>query len=429
MNSVTNKTRLAEKRYRDKLKKDKKEIRSNTEKHKKQNKRIRKIKENYNDYNHQLQKTKKPTKLQKKEYELNKRRKLIREQNELNKERKRIERRQIRENVVEEDIDLGRFFELVSSDKTYVNNLNLHEIKNEILQDYTGDFELNGKMIIGLVEHKTNIRFKNIDDFENYINAIDVDYNSEDVTFTGYVYKINTPHFKVVKRSAYGRGTNYMQKIVEYHGQNCYIPTSGMCFIKCINYFTKKDYTEEFLTFIRTEKYRSGVMTPARIQPFCTKYNINIGYFNGKEIWPRTVTQRDTALKIHNNHFCLIWKSDRISFNQVIENELKPNFKIVDNVISDKHVKGFIEYEYNPKKVKSPLTNIVVYYLETFNKPRAVPYCSCIYKLSKLSGKCHRDISEQEYQKCLNDCVVFKGTDCINEMLDHVLSYKGEPKI
>ena len=114
----------------------------------------------------------------------------------------------------------------------------MHEIKDEILQDYTGDFELNGLMIIGPVEHKTNIRFENMDDFERYINAIDIDYDSEDVTFTGYVYKINTPHFKVVKRSAYGKGTNYMQEIVEYHGQNCYIPTSGMCFIKCINYFT-----------------------------------------------------------------------------------------------------------------------------------------------------------------------------------------------
>ena len=112
---------------------------------------------------------------------------MIRRQNELNKERKRIERRQKRENVVEEDIDLGRFFDLASSNKIYVNNLHLHEIKNETLQDYTGDFELNGKMIIGPVEHKTNIRFKNMDDFERYINAIDVDYDSEDVTFTGYV--------------------------------------------------------------------------------------------------------------------------------------------------------------------------------------------------------------------------------------------------
>ena len=303
----------------------------------------------------------------------------------------------------------------------------MHEIKNETLQDYTGDFELNGKMVIGPVEHKTNIRFKNMNDFERYINAIDVDYDSEDVTFTGYVYKLNTPHFKVVKRSAYGRGTNYMQEIVEYHGQNCYIPTSGMCFIKCINYLTKKDCTEEFLTFIRTEQRRSNVMTSARIQPFCKKYNINIGCFDGTRINPRNLTQRITALKIYENHFCLIWKSDGVSFEKAIR-ELKDNFKVVDNVVSDKHVKNFIKYEYNPKKVNSPLTNIVVYDLETFNKNRAVPYCSCIYKLRKISGKYHRDISEQEYQKCLNDCVVFKGTDCINEMLDHVLSFKGEPK-
>ena len=218
-----------------------------------------------------------------------------------------------------------------------------------------------------------------------------------------------------------------MQEIVEYHGQNCYIPTSGMCFIKCIKYFTKKDYTEEFLTFIRTEQRRSNVMTSGRIQPFCKKYNINIGCFDGTRINPRNLSQRDTALKIHENHFCLIWKSDGVSFEKAIK-ELKDNFKVSDNVVSDKHVKNFIKYEYNPKKVNSPLTNIVFYDLETFNKNRAVPYCQCIYKLSKISGKYHRDISEQEYQKCLNDCVVFKGTDCINEMLDHVLSFKGEPK-
>ena len=91
-------------------------------------------------------------------------------------------------------------------------------------------------------------------------------------------------------------------------------------------------------------------------------------------------------------------------------------------------LKAFIKYDYKPKKVKSPLTKIVVYDLETPDKIRAVPYCSCISKLSKISVKYHQDLSEQEYQKCLNDCVVFKATDCINELLDHVLSFKGEPK-
>ena len=69
---------------------------------------------------------------------------MIRRQNESNREIKRNERRQKRENMVD-DIDLGRFFELATSNKIYVSKLNLHEIKNEILHDYTGDFELNGK--------------------------------------------------------------------------------------------------------------------------------------------------------------------------------------------------------------------------------------------------------------------------------------------
>ena len=170
----------------------------------------------------------KKTRLAEKQKTKLKKRKLIRKQTESNKERKQNERRRKRENMVE-DFDLGRFFKLATSSKKYYNNLNLHEIKNETLQDYTGDFELNGKMIIGPVEHRTKITFKNMDDSERYINAIDVDYDSEDVTFTGYVYKLDTPQFKVVKRSVYGKGTNYVQEIVEYHGQNCYIPTSGMC--------------------------------------------------------------------------------------------------------------------------------------------------------------------------------------------------------
>ena len=281
-------------------------------------------------------------------------------------------------------------------------------------------------MIIGPIEHETNIRFKNMDDFESYKNAIDIDYDSEDVTFTGFVYKLITPQFNVVKRSAYAKGTNYMQEIVEYHRKNCYIPTSGHCFKKCINYFTKKDYTEEFLTSIRTEKYRSGVMTSARIQPFCRKHNINIDCFGGLRLSPRIITERDTALKIHKNHFCLIGKSQEFSFNKAIQGELKSNFKVVDNVISDKHVRSFIKYDYNPKKIQPPLNNIVVYDSESYSKDRTVLSCSFIYKLSKISGNYNRDISEKEYQKCLNDRVVFKGSDCFYEMLDKVLSFKGE---
>ena len=56
-----------------------------------------------------------------------------------------------------------------------------------------------------------------MDDFDSYINAIHIDYDSEDVTFTGLLYKLNTPDFSVVKRNAHGRGTDYILEIFEYH--------------------------------------------------------------------------------------------------------------------------------------------------------------------------------------------------------------------
>ena len=70
-------------------------------------------------------------------------------------------------------------------------------------------------------------------------------------------------------------------------------------------------------------------MTKARIQPFCRANNINLGHYDGESIFPRSVTERDRALYLFNNHFCLIQKSENVSFIQAIK-ELKDNFKIVN---------------------------------------------------------------------------------------------------
>ena len=91
-----------------------------------------------------------------------------------------------KENIVG-DIDISRFFELATTNKIYVNGLILHEIKIEILLDYRSVFELIGSMLIGEIEQKSNIRFKNVDDFKFYFNAIDMGgYDSDDVIFTGW---------------------------------------------------------------------------------------------------------------------------------------------------------------------------------------------------------------------------------------------------
>ena len=69
-------------------------------------------------------------------------------------------------------------------------------------------------------------------------------------------------------------------------------------------------------------------MTCARIQPFSRKYNINIGRFDGTRINPRKLTQRDAALFIYNKHFCLIWKSNGVSFDKAIK-----EFKITSKLL------------------------------------------------------------------------------------------------
>ena len=162
--------------------------------------------------------------------------------------------------------------------KIHVVNENLHEIKQEVLLDYAREFEMDGNIKVGDQIHQTLIRFRNMDDFKTYINKIDQDYESEDSCFNGYIYKLNTPQFKKVNRSQYGNGCSFDKKIIECRGNNCFIPTKGYCFVKCINYLTGQDYKQEYLDFIRNEKRRCNILTKARIQPCLRKMGINLGY-------------------------------------------------------------------------------------------------------------------------------------------------------
>ena len=71
-------------------------------------------------------------------------------------------------------------------------------------------------------------------------------------------------------------------------------------------------------------------MTKARIHSFSRANNINLGYFDGNRVFPRSVTNRDSASFLHNIHFCLKWKSKGVSFFQTFT-ELKDNFRTVDS--------------------------------------------------------------------------------------------------
>ena len=80
-----------------------------------------------------------------KQNEINWKRVIVRKRIEENKELKRYERIQNRENKNEEDVDLILFFEKTTAENDIiVDGLNQHEIKNDILGHYEGEFEMTG---------------------------------------------------------------------------------------------------------------------------------------------------------------------------------------------------------------------------------------------------------------------------------------------
>ena len=166
-------------------------------------------------------------------------------------------------------------------------------------------------------------------------------------------------------------------------------------------------------------------MTKARIQPFCRAISINLGYYDGERVFPRSVADRNNALFFYTNHFCLIWTAQNVCFNQAIQ-KLKNNFKIVDNYITEENVKSYFKYEYIPKKIQSHLTNFSTYDLETHNTDRARPHVFCFYRLSKLAGKYNRDLTCDEIDKFKKDTIAFDGNNCFEKASDFCLKWKGE---
>ena len=85
-----------------------------------------------------------------------------------------------------------------------------------------------------------------------------------------------------------------------------------------------------------------------------------------------------------------------------------------------------MEYIYKPKKIKSHLTNFVVYNLETHNTDRARPCVLCFYRLSKLADRHYRDLTRDEIDKCKKDTIAFDGDNCVEKALDFLLKLEGE---
>ena len=128
--------------------------------------------------------------------------------------------------------------------KIQIVDIWFHEIRNEVFVDYADGFELIAKKSVGDQNRTTHIGFRNITEYEAYINSIDDGYDAEDSIFNGYISKINTPQFNIVKRFQYGKRCDFEYEIIENQGNNCFRPTKGYCFIKCVNFITGLDYKQ-----------------------------------------------------------------------------------------------------------------------------------------------------------------------------------------
>ena len=76
---------------------------------------------------------------------------------------------------------------------------------NIILREYYGDFEKEGKPLVGDHIREIYLRFREITDYDQYINSIDVDYDKEDSVFNGNIKNLDTTQVNNVSRSQYGK--------------------------------------------------------------------------------------------------------------------------------------------------------------------------------------------------------------------------------
>ena len=129
-------------------------------------------------------------------------------------------------------------------------------------------------------------------------------------------------------------------------------------------------------------------MTSAKKQPFCRNYNINLGVFNKKQrsILLKTITERRICLNNHNNHFCVIWKTNQSSFPDAIE-EIENIFKYEETQINDIILQEVIEYKFPISYEMNCLYNVFALDLDTCDVGYSVncePFGAGVYQPNNI---------------------------------------------
>ena len=333
-----------------------------------------------------------------------------------------------------DEIDLGEYLNIIENNIVKFENDDIIKVLENVTDEYPfilkGELKINDKK-----SSMINAFFSNRDALIERIEKINERYDETiPITFTGIVIKY-TKSFNKIRRSYYGTGCNSFNKIVEYGGVLCYIPEENECFRKCLEFIYKKDFTKKYHDFIKNSKTTKNTMTSAKIQPFCEKYGIDLGAYNinQQEILPRYVTERRLCLIIHENHFCVIWKTKNTSFTNAIK-ELEDNFKYEDNQISDNILKQVQEYKFPISNEKDCLYAVFAFDLETANvdyKQYCVPYAAGFYHLNRLKECYNGNLSEDELKIERENVHIFdyKNKNPVMDMINFIVkNYKGKPK-
>ncbi|ESP04509.1 hypothetical protein LOTGIDRAFT_170755 [Lottia gigantea] len=255
--------------------------------------------------------------------------------------------------------------------------------------------------------------------------------------FTGSIFLLKD-NFKEIKRSKVGRETELLKKINEYIGENCYIPTDGNCFIKCVNYVLNKDLTNEFQNFINgfSKANRKGVMTSARINEFNNKCDISFKIYthNNRNLRPAIVKEElDWVLYLHNSHFCLIRRNKKSLGIKEIEGNYEQVWKMCrdDNAVT----------QVSPLKLNvfSSISDVGLFAwdCETYSESetrKAIPYACTLINLEKLRKMLDRinnlfpdlnptdNVPEEFYDKLMNIVEIFAVSN-------KFLTFKGQIEI
>ena len=336
----------------------------------------------------------------------------------------------------DDDIDLGLFLELAGENKIIYKKVAVTTLIEDMEKQPNGFFT-NGYFTLGDSddgEIDTNRFFKNSDELAKFLDKISDKYDDHpSIYYTGNIYTYFRI-FKQVNRSEYGRGANEFNNILEYQGNNCYIPNGNGCFLKCINYISDKDFSIEYLEFIKSYRTRPSVMTRCRIPEFCERYKMDIGIYdlNRKRILPRTVKQKNICVYIHKNHYCVIWKKNRKDSLLNGVKEIENNFRYVKNKIKENNLKQRILYRLPKHETIDQLENVFVFDLETHNDQEfAEAYAAGLYDVNRLRDRWHRDLTSSELIIERENVTVFDASNgnCRMNMLKYISeNYDGDER-